>query len=110
MARLQNQEAGTSAYKGRYLLSRKKAQAESTPILKSNYFLNPIIETGQPRWCGTCGCTIMLGSYEKMREIKIRTTIAVDRSAVPAMKATFRNGVSVICSKGNRSSDKAIAC
>ncbi len=52
----------------------------------------------------------MLGSYEKMREIKIRTTIAVDRSAVPAMKATFRNGVSVICSKGNRSSDKAIAC
>ncbi len=52
----------------------------------------------------------MLGSYEKMREIKIRIAIAVDRSAVPEVKAIFRHRVSVICSKGNRSSDNAITC
>lgn len=47
----------------------------------------------------------MLGSYEKKREIKIRTAIAVDRSAVPAMKVILRHGGNVICSKIERSSN-----
>ena len=54
---------------------------------------------------------IMLGSYEKKREIKIRTAIAVDRSAVPTMNAILRHGGSVICFKREKLSDnKAITC
>ena len=47
----------------------------------------------------------MLGSYENMREIKIRNVTAVDRSVVPAMKVILRHRGSVICSKGKKLSD-----